>query len=749
MDNVNSTTTQPQQAQIIQQLMAQGVKFHQGGQLDLASKAYQNVLKMNENHVDAIHLLGVIAYQIGSFDESKILIEQAITLNPNQAIFYNNLGNTLKELKAYTEAYKAYESAIKISPQYDKAYFNQGILQVILNNYDSAKELYQKAININPRYEEALNNLGGLYEKENNYQQAKETYLQAVQANPRFAQGYYNLGVVERKLSHFKEALEYEFKALGINPNMPEAKNNIGVTYIALQNYPEAIRFLTAALETKPDYPDAHLNLGLCYFFTGFYSKAKSHFDSANRYASETWEHYCNAKNYSIFMSMHLCLWDNIEEDIQSLMKLAHKRWLNNEPANIEPFSLQALPNTSNFHLKAAKEKSAIARAQSRFTYQHQFGIRPKKIKIGYLSTNFNEHPIGFLLKDSLKHHNKNQFETYVFHSSHKIDHYTALIKNSVDHFIDLTDMKEKDAAACIHDLGIHILIDLGGHTKDNKLSILAYQPAAIQCHLLGYAGSIGADFIQYFITSEHIIPNKTTIKSHFTEKLALTHDWFSTPVIPKQACPKTRYDYQLPENAFVYACFNQNYRMDKTCFDDWMEILSKTDNSVLWLFSNSEETQHQLTTIAKAHNISPDRLIFTEDFVLTNHWHHTLADLYLDTYILSSGTATLINLASSKPILSLQGDTPESRVSSSILKSSKLEDLIAIDRTDYIQKAIHLCQSPVSYEAITQPINDAIEHSNLFNPQHYIAHLEDLYHQMWDNGDKPVTINVQTDNHE
>ncbi len=260
-----------------------------------------------------------------------------------------------------------------------------------------------------------------------------------------------------------------------------------------------------------------------------------------------------------------------------------------------------------------------------------------------------------------------------------------ARLMRAFDRFHDVRALTDRDAAAFIRDLEIDILVDRTGHSRDARLGILARRPAPIQVNYLGFAGTMGADFIDYIIADPVVLPFD---QQRFTaERIVHLPDCYQVNDSKRAIAARTptRRELGLPENGFVFCCFNNNYKIAAQVLDVWMRLLNAAKGSVLWLLRDNDAAEHSLRAAAAARGIDPDRLVFAARLPLADHLaRHRAADLFLDTLPFNAHTTASDALWAGLPFLTCTGATFAGRVGASLLTAVGLGDLITHSLADY-----------------------------------------------------------------
>ena len=440
-------------------------------------------------------------------------------------------------------------------------------------------------------------------------------------------------------------------------------------------------------------------------------------------------------------------MWDDFSSNLHKLIKK-----INNKNKVISPFALLSLIDEPSIHKKAAEIYS-----NNRFP---KLDVLPKlspypnhkKIRIGYFSPDFKNHPVSFLTAELYEIHDRNQFEIHAFSFGIDTkDEINIRIKAGVDYFHDVQMMSDHDVVKLARALEIDIAIDLAGFTGLSRTNIFAMSAAPIQVNYLGYPGTMAVDYIDYLIADHTVIPNDKKI--YYSEKIVFMPNSYQPNDSKTKVSKKsfTRKDFGLPETGFVFCCINTHYKINPNVFAGWMNILSKVERSVLWLSYGNNAAINHLKKEAKKFGINEDRLVFAPFLSLReDHLGRIkLADLFLDTLPFNAITTASDALRMGLPVLTYIGNSFTSRVSSSLLKAVNLPEMITSTQEEYETLAIRLATHPEKLKIIKDKLIDNLPTSPLYNTSLYIRNLEAAYQIMYkryQDGLDPVDIEIDVE---
>jgi len=407
--------------------------------------------------------------------------------------------------------------------------------------------------------------------------------------------------------------------------------------------------------------------------------------------------------------------------------------------SRLHPLSVCAYTDDPLFQLAASdkyvRTMSPIEDRTTRFDRRSAPIEINRKLRIGYVSSDLRHHAVGYLMVNFFEEHDRKDFEVFAYYTGIKADDpIQARIKASVDHWRDIRGITDDEAAAKIAEDGIDILVDVNGHTRDARLGVFARRPAPIQVNWLGYPGTMGSSFHHYIVADDWTIPD-------------YAENWYSERVlrlpcyqpndrkrIIDETVP-TRADFGLPDNAFVFCCFNASHKFTRFNFDRWMDVLKQSDNSVLWLLDYTPETNQRLREQAEARGVAGDRLIFAPKLPNPRHLaRYPLADLFLDCAPYGAHTTASDALWMGVPVLTWSGRCFASRVCGSLLRSAGLPEMVCETPEAFVARAIHLAGAGRGELELTRArLLANRETCTLFDVAKLSRHLEGLYRQMRD----------------
>lgn len=700
-----------------------GVTLFRLGQTDEAIQLVSRAIEAAPDYVTAMNSLANMLQVRGQIDDALALYQRAISLKPDLPASHYNLGMALQARGHIDEARSRFQRAIDLNENFAEAYVNLSAVLQQQNKLDEALTACTKAITINPSLIEAHINQGNILNLLERYTDAASAFQKALALNPRAASIHNSLGSVLGKQRELKRAIECFRKAIEIDPLLAVAHANLGRALLSDNRTVEAVACLQQAFAINPKDLEAYRNTGNALQNLGRLDEAAATYERALRVDRD----YGPAFTQYIYCQSRMCFWENLPAD--EFLSLAQK-----EGFKGDAFPILILTDDPALQLKATQ--SAIEHlSQSNLPQVPAVSSENSKIRVAYLSADFREHAVAFLLAQTLELHDKSRFEIFgISYGPADDGPMRKRLQKAFDHFIDVREISDDAAARIISDHGIDIAIDLSGFTQHHRTEILAKRAAACQVNYLGYPGTMGADFIDYIIVDPFIVPEDQ--QQFYAEKLVYLPDCYQ-PSDNKRKCASglTRANCGLPENAFVFCSFNNSFKIRPDIFDIWMRLLRAVPDSVLWLIDDNSWAQQNLRSQALARGVSIDRLIFAPRVPSDVHAaRNRFADLCLDTFPYGGHTTTNDALWAGVPVVTYAGRSFASRVAGSLLQTLGFPELIATSLAMYEARAMELALDREKLAHLRAKINDARAQSPLFDTARLVHHLEAAYQTMVDN---------------
>ena len=572
-----------------------------------------------------------------------------------------------------------------------------GLCHVALLEREAAIGCFEALVGASPGAPVPINGLGLAYKAFNELERAIDVFTQGIAAAPDFVPLYVNRGNTWLLLDRLAEAEADYRRGLSQAPDDETCLVNLGRLRHRLGDYGEAVACFSRAVAGDPDgrRPSLWLNLLI-------------------------------SKGY-------LCDWSGYSEIRGRLAGLDPETLSREDVLAVDLFALLGIFDDPAMHL-------AWARCQARHRNLFPIGdgdrsgrrARGDRIHVAYVSSDVFEHPTMYLAIGLFERYDRERFEVSLY-SHGQVDEsstYRRRARAGVDHFVDITHMDDETVCRLIADSGVDILVDLKGYTAHQRSSIFRRRVAAVHVQYLGYPGTLGSACYDYILADRHLIGEDDRV--HYTEDVLLLPDSYQANDDRRHE-PRIvtrRADHGLPDDGFVFCCFNNAYKISPETFALWMRLLAETGDSVLWLLERNEAVSDRLREACTRHGIDAGRIVFAERVAMEDHLDRLgHADLFLDTFPYNAHTTASDALWAGVPIVTKSGRSFASRVGRSLLAAVGLEDLACRDDETYFRLALALHHDRRRLAGLREQLVTNRTRLPLFDTGRFVANLESVYH--------------------
>lgn len=676
----------------IDKILQVALKHHHDGKLSDATALYLQVLEIEPNNPNALHLLGMIAHKNGKYDLALDLLNKAILSDPLAPDFHNNLGLIWQAKGDFSKAQTCYQQAINLHPAFHMAHYNLADALEKQGKCLEAIACYQKAIELKPDYAKAYNNLGNILKDQGQALKAIDCYKKAAEFLPSYADAYYNLGVTYQDQQRLEEAIACYQKTIQLQPLYTDAYYNLGIISYIQSKVTNAITFFKKTIELKPDHADAHNNLGCAFKDQGRISDACGCFEKALEFKPD---------------------WPSVHSNL--LFSITH----------LEGYDPTAVYER---HLSWAKQH-ANKFSDNIASYNNDTNPN-RRLRLGYVSPYFYRQPIAHFLEPILSGSNRSEFEITCYADVLKSDEITQRLQKLSDHWCPITSLDNKKVFHKIRDDKIDILIDLSGHIARNRILLFAYKPAPIQISYL-YQATTGLAAMDYRITDTYADPIGMTEHCYSEELLRLPNSYWCYQ--PPMEAPEVSELPAINSKQITFACVNHLSKVGPSVIALWSQILQKVKQSQLMIFSHSGDTNKHIIQSFEKHGITIAQLLIRNHQSFAEYLKaYELIDITLDPFPYNGGTTTCESLWMGVPVITLAGNSCMSRGGVSILSNIGLKDLIAHTSEDYVQIAMRLATNLPNLQQLRSQLRKKMRSSPLMDAQAFTHNLEFIYREVW-----------------
>src|SRR5215470_13016868 len=605
------------------------------GRHDEALAGCDQILKVGPSYLPALVTRGNVLLKLERPADALADFERALAIQPHDVEAQNNRALALHRLGRLDEALAAFDRALSIASDHRETLLARAAVLNALNRPQEALASYERALAIKGDDIEALNQCALLFGRLRDFGRAHACYDRMLALKPDAVESLVGKSIIFNELMHFNESLAVLERALRIQPNDADLLFRRAYVHGRLDRLEEASAGYERVLAINPDHPTAIGELAHTYLL--------------------------------------LCAWDKFTGIAPELERQVTTSLFPPFVLLGFPVSSKSLSDCTNRHVQATIPTPAQR-------YSPRGSGRAGALRVAYLSANFCRHPVGYLIAGLFEHHDRSRIEPIgiSFGPSDDNSEVRGRIIRSFATFHDVTALSDADAAAIVHEMNVDIAVDLMGHTAYARPGILAFRPAPIQVTYLGYPGPMNADFIDYVIADRIVLPAQE--QPSYVEKIVHLPDSYQVNDSKRPIAERvpSRRELGLPDNAFVFCCFNQIWKITKPTFDAWMRVMAAVEGS------------------------DPGRLIFAPPCEQTVHLaRHRHADLILDTLPYNAHTTASDALWVGVPLVTCTGSTFAGRVAASLLHAVGLPELATETLADYEALARKLAADPVLLKSI------------------------------------------------
>jgi predicted O-linked N-acetylglucosamine transferase (SPINDLY family) len=691
---------------------------------------YQQRSETSPDNAEVWWRIGQIYWELGDFEAALAAIDRTLALHPGERSLLLDRGAACLQLKRFEEALIAAEQVLALAADDAEALLQQfdafcGLQRSMEALAISQRLLARADLPLNKRLK-VLHGQASLQFQVNQREAALATIENALTLVPTDAGWRLNRARLLQRLRRHEESLA-ELESLIAIPAMHLSASCVKARALAaLWRFDEADAVLDnlcdhyphAALEKEFEpwrLPDEAPEDSLRKRYTGRGLYMAQTFDAQNE---------CDWTDWDVMLA-------NIEDLVKDALEYGFV-------AGLEPHRLLSLPIDPALQLAVARAQAKtvdglMQPVRQRLAIQWMPLQSGQRLRIGYVSGDFRDHATAHLIRKLFQVHDRERFEIFGYSLRPRDgSRYWRDISQACHRFVELHSVSNAEAAARIAADGIHILVDLHGYTRFARPEIFALRPAPVQVAFLGYPGSLGADYIPYMIADPVVLPED--LRPFFTEQpLYLDCYQINDDEQPISDAGLSRTEAGLPEDGFVYCCFNNAYKIEPRVFDIWMRILRQSPGSVLWLLSDALRTANHLRSAAGAAGVDPERLVFAPRLPKVEHLgRHRLADVFLDTFTVNAHTTASDALWAGLPVVTRLGSTFQSRVCGSLLRALGLQELVVDSDPEFEETAVRLAADAGWLQELRRRLNARRRVSLPFATEQFARQLEGIYRELW-----------------
>jgi predicted O-linked N-acetylglucosamine transferase (SPINDLY family) len=680
----------------IEQAIAAALMHHQGGRLAEAEALYRQVLAQDPAHGGALHLLGLVAGQTGRTEVAIDLMERAIAVAPGVAEYHSNLGEAYRQAGRLEEAIAHFRRALELKPalaHVAHVLSNLGNALKDAGRLEEAITALARAAALLPGEPAVQKTLGVALHAAGRLDEAIAAYQGALGRDPDDARTLNNLGLALHEMGRHYEAIVTLGRAIALDPGLAEAHSNLGNALSRRGRLDEALAALGRAVALQPGLAVAHNNLGTVYREQGRLDLALASF----RKAQELDPGLARAASNVLFTIQF-----HPDYDAARILA-AHREWARRyaEPLDgaIRPHSNDPTPD--------------------------------RALRVGFISPDFREHPVGRLLLPLFAHFDRRHVESVGYSDVRAPDAITRQLATTAGAWRNVAGLSDRQLAEQVRVDRIDVLVDLTLHTAGNRMLAFARKPAPVQVTMLGLPGTTGLATVEYRLTDAVLDPPGETDGDYVEQSVRLPHCFwcYQPPVKSPPAGP-------LPaqRNGFVtFGCLNQHAKTSRAALELWVEVLQAVPGARLFFHAHPGAHREDVRAVFKRSGIDPDRIEFTPQASFLEYLEcHRALDLALDPFPYNGGVTTMDALWMGVPVVTLAGRTAVGRAGASILTHARLPEMIARTPRQYVEIAAAWAADRARLEQLRSQLRAHLERSPLLDARQYASDVEEAFRRMW-----------------
>lgn len=763
----------------VDDLIGRAIEKQSRGNLLEASVLFTKTLKLQPSNAVALYSLAAIELNQGNVTQGLALAQRCLDAAPASHLSAYIYGAALKANRRLDEALASFDRALTLNPTYVDALIEKGNIYVEKKDYFQSLAQFEKVLTIDPTHVLAQRNRAGLLEGLKGHVQdlsqmtlrglelqgagdiagAQEIFLQilrtqethfvslyslaamclnqgrvdeglhyaelSMKSDPTSCYGWYITGCALKAARRFHDAIKHLDHALTLNPVYKEALMEKGIVYGELKEYVQALLQFNQILQIDPESKLALVNLATSLTILKRHDEGSQFFA---RLLSIDPEHEY-ALGAMVHARLHSCNWTDYDVNCQRIIQ-----GVRDGKRVCRSLAFLAISDSPKDQLDCSRMFMTQAYPLKEEQLWKGERYNHTKIRIGYLSPDLREHPVGHLMAGVFEAHDKTRYEIHSF--SLGVNDNSVLRKRFIDaseQFVDVRGKASREIAQIIRNAEIDILVDLAGPTMDAQPDILGFRPAPIQVAYLGYPGTSATPYVDFILGDETVTPEKDW--PFYTEKVInLPGCYLPTDSKVKIADrTPTRAEMSLPEEGFVFCSFNHDYKISPSVFNSWMNMLKRVEKSVLWLMKLNEAAEGNLRKEAIARGVDPNRLIFaTRVPAIEDHLaRYRLAGIFLDTTPYNAHTTASDALRSGLPVVTITGHSFQSRVATSILNTIGMPHLSKATLQEYEDFAVEMALNPDRLSALKAELNEKIATAPIYDTVLTTRRIESAYDKM------------------
>lgn len=730
-----STVTIPQALEL-------AVQHHEAGRLREAEVIYRQILAVQPNHAETLHLLGLVAHRCGRHETAVDLIRRAIHCGFAGAVAHSNLGEAYRLLGRTDEAIAEYRRALQMDPTFALAHCNLGVGLKLKGQSNEAVAAFRRAIELAPQNVEAYSNLGACLAEQGRMDEAILTLRQSLRLRPDWPDAYFNLGVALGQQGQIAESIVAYRRTAQLSPDFAQAHHNLGAALAEFGDYEAAVAAIGKALQLKPDYASAHYNLGNALQACGRLDEAAAEYERAIELKPD----YTDALNNLGNVHAARCRLDEAVATFRRALETGEPR------ANVNSNLIWVLQHSPDCEARVIEEEKAqwnrrFSDPVKAFVLPHANDRDPeRRLRIGYVSPDLRDHTLGRNLLPLFRNHDHGRFEIVCYSGAAELDALSAEFRRLSETWRDVRGVPDDKLAQMIREDSVDILVDLSLHTAGNRLPVFARQPAPVQLSFAGYPESTGVEGIGYRISDPYLetgalqvargqgdetdSTDAKWIDSRNERVFLIDSFWCYDPCgmeVAINALPARQAGY------VTWGGLNHFRKVNDKVLKLWARLMAEARDSRLLLLSPSGSYRQRALEIMRSHGVGEERVESVSQCSRRGYLElYRRVDIMLDPFPYGGHTTSLDALWMGVPVVSLAGKEIVSRAGLSQLSNLGLPELVAHSEEEYVRIAADLARNRERLAELRATLRARLESSVLMNGERFARGIERAYRAMW-----------------
>jgi protein O-GlcNAc transferase len=709
-----------------EQAVERAAEHLQAGRLAEAQSLCQKMLAQDPPYAPALHLLGLVATQAGQHAVAEQYLRGALALEPGRTVWQRDLAVALLAQGRPAEAERVCREALAMNPRASELANTLGNALAAQGRHHEAVTCYRQRLASAPDDVSALNNLGNALQLDGDYTGAAECFQRVIALRPQMYQAYHNLANLLRTCGRLHEALASAAQAVRLQPDNAACVNNLGTLLHDAGRWSEAVACLRRAVELAPDSADVRTNLGNALADADQLDAAVEAYQTALRLTPDFGPALNNLGN--TFKTQA-----RLEEAMGCF-----RRALATDPTHHYAHSnmvYTALYDPRGDYQALRQEhqrwEAMHAAAFTRSIAAHENDRDPeRRLRVGFVSPNYREHPVGRLVLPLLEHLDRTQVEVFCYSDVTRTDALTDRCRRAADQWREAVPLNDEQLARLVRQDRIDILVDLVLHMSDNRLLTFARKPAPVQVTWAGYPGTTGLSTVDYRLTDPWLDPPGLNDDFYTERSIRLPHSfWCFDPLdgAPEVNAPPSR------AGAVTFGCLNNFCKVNDAVLGLWARVLAQVPGSRLLVLAREGSHRTRTWQVLAQLGIAPERVGFVSPAPRMEYlaYHHAL-DLILDTFPYTGHSTTLDALWMGVPVVSLCGRPAVSRGGLSLLANVGLRELVAESPEAYVATAVELARDPARLAHLRAGLRERMRASPLMDAAGFARAVTSALRRMW-----------------